>query len=417
MTNLRILAALSVVAASVALVGCDEDKSEEAPKASAIHFTEETLALQAGQTKTLELTVVPNGATVQAVLTTSDETVLKADGMDITAVNPGIATVTAKAGDLTAQCTVKVSPEGWTAAEETSNNAAGYYYGNYYMAGTDSFWIYLTTGNTVYNDGTFSGDGKALFMELNTTPSEKLQSGTFTVSKDTHEAGTFEQGDDFGVGGLWGTFIYDNGESLIVDGGTIIVDVEGDIYSISAYVSVADKQFTFSYNGKIPVENYAHNYDSYEVIEMKNLSHGTLDFYNHQTYGDTGTDYAGWSVYLADESVDLYEYTGDGQLLYIDLNTASDVRNALPDGTYKVMYSFDKAHFHPFTIVPGGDEIMYGSGCAINWEPVAKAQIGWAKIARSGETYNIDFKFRDDSAKKFFQGHYSGPLTYSDYSE
>ena len=153
---------------------------------------------------------------------------------------------------------------------------------------------------------------------------------------------------------------------------------------------------------------------------MKNLSHGTLDYYGTKIYGKTGTDYSGWTIYLGDKTMDFESYEGTGEMLMLDLNTASSYTTAIPSGTYKVMYAADNAHFQPFTVVPGFTEgsATLGTWYALDWESVYAANVGLVRITNENDKiYTIDFKFRDDNNETFFQGSYKGELTYGDYSE
>lgn len=70
----------------------------------------DTLTIEPGDTRALTATVFPDNASDKTVTwTSSDETVATVDEYGtVTAVAPGIATITAKAGDMTATCSVTV---------------------------------------------------------------------------------------------------------------------------------------------------------------------------------------------------------------------------------------------------------------------------------------------------------------------
>ena len=294
------------------------------------------------------------------------------------------------------------------------------------MAGTDNSWTYFTSSSVIFSDGAFSGNGTALFLELNAPKSgdKAVVAGSYTIdTTDGMPEFTFTEGKDFGASGLQGTFVYDSeveGNYLVVTDGCVSVKIVNGDYVVVAYVKAGDKTYSFKYTGSVPLKDYSKDYDSYKVVEMKNLDHGTLDYYGTKVCGATGTDYSGWTIYLGDKTMDFDNYEGTGEMLMLDLNTASSYTTAIPSGTYKVMYAADNAHFQPFTIVPGFEEYgnTLGTWYALDWAPMFKANVGWAKVTNENDkTYTIEFKFRDDTEETYFQGSYKGELTYGDYHE
>ena len=74
------------------------------------------LLLTVGDEVTLSFTILPEEmASTEVELTVADATILSIDGLKVKALKEGETTVTAKAGDKTAECTVTVK----AAAEET----------------------------------------------------------------------------------------------------------------------------------------------------------------------------------------------------------------------------------------------------------------------------------------------------------
>ena len=427
MQLIKSVSCLLAGALALTFVSCEkEDKTISIEK---IAFNETSLTISVGQTLTPELTITPEDATDRTyTLTSSDEAVVAVSGLEIKAVAAGdaVITATAQGGTLTSECSVTVVPEGFPTEFTAFNSAKGFFYGDYYMSGTDNYWTYFTTGSVVFADGAFSGKGTALFLELNAPKSgnKSVTAGSYTVdeSGEMHEY-TFVKGEDFGAEGLQGTFVYDSevdGNYLVVSEGMVSVKAVNGEYVVTAYVKAGDKTYSFTYSGSIPLEDYSKDYENYKVVEMKNLSHGTLDYYGTKIYGKTGTDYSGWTIYLGDKTMDFENYDGTGEMLMLDLNTAASYTTAIPSGTYKVMYAADNAHFQPFTVVPGFTEgsAVLGTWYALDWEPVYAANIGWVKVTNENDkVYTIDFKFRDDNNETFFQGAYKGELTYGDYSE
>ncbi len=420
---------MRLLAGALALTLLSCEKEDKTVEVESIAFQETSLTLNIGQSASPVVTILPEDATDKTyILVSDDESVVKVSGGEVTAVASGEAVVTAKVpdGSLGAECKVTVVPEGYSSDYTSLDSATGYFYGDYYMAATDNSWTYFTSGSVVFNEGAFSGKGTALFLELNAPKSgnKTVTAGTYVadVTGDMPEF-TFVKGEDFGADGLQGTFVYDSeaeGGYLVVSEGTVTVKSENGEYVITAFVKAGGKAYSFRYKGAVALKDYSKDYDKYKVVQMKNLSHGTLDYYGTSVYGKTGTDYSGWTIYLGDKTMDFENYEGTGEMLMLDLNTASSCTRAVPSGTYKVMYAADNARFQPFTVVPGftnGSSVL-GTWYALDWEQVYAANVGWVKVTNENDkVYTIDFKFRDDTNEAYFQGTYKGELTYGDYSE
>ena len=85
-------------------------KGQETVPVASVELNQTTLELKAGNNTTLTATVSPESATDKTVTWTSDKPEIAAvDGGKVTAKAEGTATITAKAGDKTATCTVTVT--------------------------------------------------------------------------------------------------------------------------------------------------------------------------------------------------------------------------------------------------------------------------------------------------------------------
>ena len=90
------------------------------PKVTGITVSPDTLDLTVGDTKTLSPEVTADeGADTTVTWETSSRNVATVDNGKVTAVGPGTATITAKAGDQEATCEVKVSAQEMPAASIT----------------------------------------------------------------------------------------------------------------------------------------------------------------------------------------------------------------------------------------------------------------------------------------------------------
>ena len=90
------------------------------PKVTGITVSPDTLDLTVGDTETLSPEVTADeGADTTVTWETSSRNVATVDNGKVTAVGPGTATITAKAGDQEATCEVKVSAQEMPAASIT----------------------------------------------------------------------------------------------------------------------------------------------------------------------------------------------------------------------------------------------------------------------------------------------------------
>ncbi len=137
MQLIKTVSCLLAGALALTFVSCEkEDKTISVEK---IAFNETSLTLSVGQTLTPELIITPDDATDKTyILASSDEAVATVSGSEIKAVAAGDAVITAtvQGGTLTSECSVTVVPEGYPTEFTAFNSAKGFFYGDYYMAGT-----------------------------------------------------------------------------------------------------------------------------------------------------------------------------------------------------------------------------------------------------------------------------------------
>ena len=113
--------------------------------ATSVSLDQTELTLAPGETATLKATVLPEDSTDKVEWSTSDENIVTVKDGEVTAVAEGEATITAKAGDKTATCSVKVEskmkavdlglPSGLKWAECNLGAEKPEDYGDYYAWG------------------------------------------------------------------------------------------------------------------------------------------------------------------------------------------------------------------------------------------------------------------------------------------
>ncbi len=117
-------ATITAVSPGGASASCKVTVMSPLPESVAIEF--DHLVMEAGDTRSLSATVMPEGAVSSITWTSSDASVITVSAIgEITAVAPGEATVTATTtNDLSATCSVTVLPQGIPATSVTVNPAS-----------------------------------------------------------------------------------------------------------------------------------------------------------------------------------------------------------------------------------------------------------------------------------------------------
>lgn len=151
------------------------------------------------------------------------------------------------------------------------------------------------------------------------------------------------------------------------------------------------------------------------TVELKNLAQGEMQYWG-DAYDIAENDYANWTIYLADATVDLSTLNGAGDVLMMELNTAKSVTTEITPGTYTVMPNRSKANFIAFSCVPG-----YASGTTPygTWyitEKSAKNMLtsGTVVVAKSGDNYTFTINLLDQATNTTFKGAYTGAMNYVD---
>lgn len=155
------------------------------------------------------------------------------------------------------------------------------------------------------------------------------------------------------------------------------------------------------------------------TIEVKNLGKGEMEYWG-DAYTLPSNDYANWTIYLADASIDLEKGTGSGDMMILELNTAKNVTTEITPGTYPVMENRYGDSFVPFTTVPGytvtqaGQVYPAGSWYTKDLTYQNMLTSGSVVVAKDGDNYTFTFELLDKTKNTTVKGTYTGPMTYTD---
>lgn len=143
------------------------------------------------------------------------------------------------------------------------------------------------------------------------------------------------------------------------------------------------------------------NYIEYNG-EQDDLTKGTLEYYG---MGE-GTGY-NFDITLLSPNISWETETGVGSGVYFELFSSSETE--LPSGTY----TFSQTQ-NPLTFDDGG--FIFNFNIATEEGIDEDITDGTVKITNGGSTYTIEFNCTSTSGKTV-KGHYSGALTYEDFSD
>lgn len=430
----RICAVILLLTALPSIMGSctkkDGNDGSNPVAVTGIRVDPEAVVCAAGDTVPVTVTVLPENATDKSYTwSTDDEMVAVVENGNIRAVAAGttVLTVTTTDGGYTATCEVTVNETVITGAHQMTS-AGGYYFGDQWGTGYDNDYVYFLSGDVQLNGLTFKGNGTALMLDLNLplTGATTLPAATYTalLSDDQDQTYTWLPGTDTGAWGIIGSYVYvcENGTPsyIMAEEGIVDISLSGSTYTMMADLTAGGKSYQFVYEGPIVLEDGDNagggGDDGYTTVELDGVfTQGEMDYYG-QAYGDTGTDYANWTIYLVTDSFDFNTFSGTGHMLQIEVNTASSVTKEITPGTYEIFDVIDASSFVPFSAVPGFTQDGYclGTWYIYDMGALYGATSGTAVIGKEGDVYTIDFEFVDDTYMGIFKGSYTGTLSFYD---
>lgn len=120
-------------------------------------------------------------------------------------------------------------------------------------------------------------------------------------------------------------------------------------------------------------------------------------------------------VYLATSGIKMEDFSGDGEIIYLEFNTSLSATNNLPIGTYN-MTTMDFEKFNPFTIVPGFEYDGYKYGTWYFGRMANDVVEGTTIVSFNNNKYTIQYDLVDYYGNSI-TGTFVGNLQLYDGSE
>lgn len=237
------------------LVACDNDGTPnenggaQTVAVEGVTLNKTELTLEIGGEETLIATVVPENVTNKTVTWSSDNTaVATVENGKVTAIAAGSATITAKAGDKTAACSVTVNASvTYTVTEEEWNAALYLRYKNVTFTGTvsglngdmtlklteDGSLHQISSGDMSWGEHIYqvNDDGTVSYFVKTQAGWAAGEEGTGYDSLEDYEKGNY--GDDFGfmksvvpAAEYNDSFVFDETDNSYK--GTVMLDISSD---------------------------------------------------------------------------------------------------------------------------------------------------------------------------------------------
>lgn len=285
------------------------------------------------------------------------------------------------------------------------------FWGNFYANNTTTYDLFLMD-NQFKNSPVQNKSGIVIYFDLTgpTSNSTAIPAGTYRATTD-RRAYTFHRGDlirnndnSYTASGSYFE-VWRNGDIVdywIITSGNLTVEKSGN-YTISGVVTTGDNESkTFSYRGAI---------DNHDVTPWPtSLVKGEIVYEGRKTseqYGDRNM----FNIYLGGENANFNDFSGNSDILIIELYAPITLNNTIPSGTYTVEYNTQKA----MTIMDGhtykdaNNNLLEGG----TWYYTSKKfpiTTGDMNVSVSGDYYILDYQFYTETGMKI-AGTFKGSLS------
>lgn len=402
----------------------------ETNEVTKISFSKSTLTMNVGQSDSLQTVITFTGDIsshpVNWTIENPDIISIEEKGTEISsrggendlsktivvnALKTGSTKLTVKVGNKSMVCQITVNQTSFNFNQAITSN-----WGDYYELGTNNFDMYLLESTlSVDAEGKFVGNGNYLYLEFNVPITQNSINEANFILSTTGAINTFFPGENVQSGGqtyIIGSRVVNKSGTTstvrLITEGSYSITAKGSNFLVEGDVITEDNEVIhFKYEGALEVTD-----NREEPVELNpSFTHGRLYYFGDAYDSKTTNNFV---AYLATESVDFESSELDGELLMFEFNTALEVTDSIPSGTYNMMTELNYETLIPFSLVFGyttesGDE--WGS-----WyygETAKKLKTGNVTASKSGDIYTINYELYDRIGSKVW-GTYTGALHYVD---
>jgi len=328
------------------------------------------------------------------------------------ALKAGITTLTLKAGNIELKCQVTTEQK-----KLTFQKATAYNYGDYYDTETNNFELRLMENGLSFNtEGKIVGTGYILLMDMfGALTQNTFGDGEYFPAEDGRAVSYLkgelfenEDGEEDSFGSRIYKFTTNGTEEYLINEGSLKVITVGLSTMITAdFITTEGEIINISFSGTIDNQDKREAPEDLKPAFTKGLLYYLGDAYNSKTVNT-------YIAYLGSETVNFNDTVIKGDFISIELNTALNIKDSIPSGTYNLMGALTYANMIPGSIVPG-----YTSTDGENWgtwfygEKTKKIKTGNMVVKREGKKYKFQYEFFDRFGTRV-SGMYNDTLKYVD---
>lgn len=299
-------------------------------------------------------------------------------------------------------------------------------------AAYDMAQLSLVCGDLIETNGSYSGQGTALLLDMNISKGATyVQGGTYICNDGVEDfifiPGSYSSAEQ----AYYPSYVYERNESMrtgeyyLVRDGKAVIKRNGDRYTVDASVSTNNGIYRFSYYGKFTDGSGSgsggEEEGDFPDIDLSALVQGQAGYYGSEVWLDSNgnvikSDYSDWMLYLVEKGVDLSD--DSASMLQLDVLAKKTDVTSISTGTYNVVSAVTTENCLYFNAVAGYiDDDGYYQGCYYfdeTNERYYRIEEGTIKIGKSGNNYTFGLDLKDTDHNARVTGNFTASLSIFD---